>query len=72
MKKIGRLALLAAGVLFVAFFSNVAVGATGQKPLLGDIQEMATLFASAVLFAVAVLLIEANDGRTADQAPNES
>lgn len=59
MKRTGLLALLAAGVLFAAYFSNVAFGALGNKPLLNDIQEMLTLLASSILFAVAVLQFEA-------------
>ncbi|MGI9387411.1 MAG: hypothetical protein ACR2OX_08260 [Methyloligellaceae bacterium] len=61
MKKPGLFMLLIAGVLFAAFFSNVALGALGQKPLLGDIPEMLVLFASSVFFAAAVLIFEADD-----------
>lgn len=59
MNKPGLLSLFAAGALFAAFFSNVAFGALGYKPMLNDVQEMLMLFASSVLFAVAVLRMEA-------------
>lgn len=63
MRKPAQLTLLAAGVLFVAFFSNVTLGALGNKPLLNDIQEMLMLLASSILFAVAVLQFEAADSQ---------
>lgn len=59
MKKSGRLPVTAAIVLFVIYFSNVALGATGSKPVLGDIAEMLTLLASAILFAIGTLQMEA-------------
>ena len=52
MKKPSVLMLLAAGVLFAVFFANVSIGAAGQKPVFGDIQEMLILFAASVCFAV--------------------
>jgi len=64
--------LLAAAVLFCAFFSNVALGAVGQKPLLDDIQEMLVLFASSVFFAGSVLLFEAQDKRAAQEVADRS
>ena len=63
MKKTGLLTLLAAGILFIAFFSNVTLGALGNKPVLNDIQEMLMLFASSILFAVAVLQFETADSQ---------
>ena len=66
MKNLGRLALLAAGVLFVAFFSNVAMGAVSGKPPLGDIQEMVTLLGSSILFAVAVLTLESEARKSSE------
>ena len=67
-----RLVLLAAGVLFLAFFGNVAMGALGKKPLLGDIQEMLMLFAASILFAVSVLCFEAKDRQAGDDATEGS
>ena len=60
MKKTGRIALIGAGLLFLIFFSNVSLGAFSGQPFLGDIPEMLTLLASAMLFVVAVLQIEAD------------
>lgn len=72
MKKPSLLTLLAAGVLFLAFFANVALGALGSKPPLGDIQEMLMLFAASLVFAVSVLLFEAEDRRSGDDATEGS
>ena len=72
MKKPSVLMLLAAGALFAVFFTNVAIGAFGQKPVFGDIQEMLMLFASSVCFAVSVLLFEAEDKRATAQAKDGS
>lgn len=59
MKTPARLALIAAGIFFFVYFSNVTLGAVVGKPILNDIQEMLTLLVSAVLFAIGVLYIEA-------------
>ncbi len=72
MENIGRLALLAAGVLFVAFFSNVAMGAIAGNPPLGDVPEMLTLLASAVLFAVAVLRFEIRAQQVSSNPTNDT
>lgn len=72
MKKPSVVMLLAAAVLFCAFFSNVALGAFGQKALLNDIQEMLVLFASSVFFAASVLLFEAEDKRAAQEVTDGS
>ncbi|MGI9384356.1 MAG: hypothetical protein ACR2PO_14480 [Methyloligellaceae bacterium] len=72
MKKPSLLALLAAGGLFLAFFANVALGALGIKPPLGDIQEMLLLLAAAILFVVSVLGFEAEDRRAADDTTKNS
>ncbi len=72
MKKPGYLALLTSGVLFTAFFANVALGAFGLKPPLDDVQEMMLLFFSSLMFAGAVLLLEAADRRAPDGVPNGS
>ena len=63
MARFGQFSLVLSGILFIAFFSNVAMGAFGQKPILNDIQEMLTLLASSILFAVAVLRFEAEDAQ---------
>ena len=60
MTRRGNLPLLVALVLFVAFFANVAAGASGMGVYLGDVAEMLTLFASSVFFVIGVLLREAD------------
>ena len=58
---------LAASVLvFVVYFTNVALGAFAGSAFLGDVGEMLVLFAAVILFVVAILKKEAdrkdNDG----------
>ena len=72
MRKPSKIALSAAGVLFLLFFGNVTVGALGQKAPLGDIQEMLMLFAASITFVVSVLLSEAERDRAADDATEET
>ncbi|MDA7946199.1 MAG: hypothetical protein MPJ78_01840 [Hyphomicrobiaceae bacterium] len=67
MKKPSVVTLLAAAVLFVVFFANVAIGAAGHKPVFGDIPEMLILFASSICFAISVLLFEAEDKKSRAQ-----
>ena len=64
----GGLALTGALILFAGFFANVTLGAFGDGSVLGDVPEMLTLFASAVLFVIGVLAREAdaNGGPTQD------
>lgn len=59
MAAAGRLALLAALALFVAFFTNVSLGAAGREQLLGDLSELLVLGAAAVCFVIGVLQKEA-------------
>ncbi len=70
MRKARRGMLLLAAGLFIVFFSNVALGALGQKPPFGDIHEMLILFASSICFAVSVLFYEAE--HRGNQANNET
>jgi len=58
MTRRGNLPLILALVCFIAFFSNVALGAAGMGVVLGDVGEMLTLFVSAVLFVIGILLRE--------------
>jgi hypothetical protein len=60
MTRRGTLPLIAALVCFVAFFTNVALGAAGAGAVLGDVAEMLTLFASSVFFVIGILLREAD------------
>lgn len=69
----GTPALLGALVCFVVFFANVALGAAGLQVLLGDVAEMLTLFASAILFVVGVLAREAAEsGLHEQQGPQDN
>jgi len=60
----GGTALIGALVLFLLFFANVSAGAAGLGAPLGDVAEMLTLFAAAILFVSGVLVREgASDGK---------
>jgi len=50
--------LIASLIVFIAFFANVSFGALGNKPVIGDIAEMLTLFISVLLFVTGLLLRE--------------
>lgn len=52
--------LAAALVVFVVYFSNVALGAFAGSAFLGDVGEMLVLFVAAILFVVAILIKEAD------------
>ena len=58
--------LAASVVVFVFYFTNVALGAFAGNAFLGDVGEMLVLFAAVILFVVAILKKEAdrkdNDG----------
>ncbi|WP_372570515.1 hypothetical protein [Ruegeria jejuensis] len=58
--------LAASIVVFVIYFTNVALGAFANSAFLGDVGEMLVLFAASILFVVAILKKEAdrnaNDG----------
>ncbi len=58
--------LAASVVVFVVYFTNVALGAFAGNAFLGDVGEMLVLFAAVILFVVAILKKEAdrkdNDG----------
>ncbi|RLJ40960.1 hypothetical protein BCF46_3531 [Litoreibacter meonggei] len=55
--------LYASIIVFVAYFTNVALGAFAGKAILGDVGEMLVLFAAAILFVVAILQKEADRKR---------
>ena len=61
MKKMAKITLTISSIFFAVFVLNVSLGAFTQKPLLNDVQEMLTLFTSAILFAASVLQLEATD-----------
>ena len=52
--------LLLSLLLFVAFASNVAIGAATGTPIIGDIGEMLVLFSASAVFVVAILKKEAD------------
>ncbi len=58
----GGPALFGALLCFLAFFGNVALGAAWHEAVLGDLAEMLTLFAAAILFVAGVLAREAAEG----------
>ncbi|MBD3625413.1 MAG: hypothetical protein HUJ24_08565 [Rhodobacteraceae bacterium] len=62
MRNLARAALIAALILFLAFFANVAASAYGRGSMLGDVSEMLVLFASSLLFVIGVLAREALAG----------
>ena len=52
--------LAASVIVFVAYFSNVALGAFANAAVLGDVGEMIVLFIASILFVVAILQKEAD------------
>ena len=62
----GRIALAAALICFLVFFSSVASGAAGLGALFDDVPEMLTLFVAVLLFVAGVLMLEAARNRGAD------
>lgn len=57
------MSLILSGLIFGIFFVNVVMGAFQASPFMGDVAEMLTLLASAVLFVVAILGREADRDR---------
>lgn len=51
--------LIGAIALFTFFAINVAVGSVAGRPFLSDVAEMLVLFATAILFVVAIIRREA-------------
>ena len=70
MARLGTSCLLLALVIFLIFFSNVALGAAGIGGFLGDVPEMLTLLGAAILFVVGVLAREKNRETTTGDAKN--
>jgi uncharacterized protein (DUF2062 family) len=52
--------LFASLVVFIIYFSNVAMGALAGNTFLSDVGEMLVLFAATILFVVAILKKEAD------------
>lgn len=63
--------LIASLVLFTVFFSNVALGAARLGTFLGDLAQMLTLFAAAILFVVGVLARETAAKRLAKKSDSQ-
>ena len=58
--------LISALIVFIVFFTNVALGAFANAAFLGDIGEMLVLFVASVLFVVAILKKEADRSKADD------
>lgn len=58
--------LIGALIVFLAFFSNVALGAYADAAFLGDVGEMLVLSCASVLFVVAILKKEADRSKSDD------
>lgn len=52
--------LIASILVFIVYFTNVALGAFAGTAFLGDVGEMSVLFAATILFVVAILKREAD------------
>lgn len=58
--------LAASIIVFVVYFTNVALGAFAGSVFWGDVGEMLVLFAAVILFVVAILQKEADRKRKND------
>jgi hypothetical protein len=52
--------LISSLIVFIIYFSNVALGAFSGNAFLGDVGEMLVLLAASTLFVVAILQQEAD------------
>ena len=57
------MALVVSALFLVVFGINVAIGATGGKVFLTDVQEMLVLIAASIAFVVAILKKESQRNR---------
>ena len=55
--------LAASIAIFLLYFLNVALGAFASSAVLGDVGEMLVLFTASILFVVAIIKIEADEGK---------
>ncbi len=53
------MAFIIALILFLAFTANVAIGAIGDAPLVGNVAELLVLLAASTAFVVGILQQEA-------------
>lgn len=58
--------LIGSFIVFLVFFSNVALGAFANAAFLGDVGEMLVLSFASVLFVVAILKKEADRRKNGD------
>lgn len=58
--------LIGSFIVFLVFFSNVALGAFADSAFLGDVGEMVVLSFASVLFVVAILKKEADREKNND------
>lgn len=58
--------LIGSFIVFVVFFSNVALGAFANAAFLGDVGEMLVLTFASALFVVAILKKEADRKKNGD------
>lgn len=62
--------LVASGVLFAVFFTNVLMGSLGSGVFLNDVGEFLLLLAVAICFTVAILRAEAKRKSVSDNPTN--
>ena len=55
--------LAASLAIFLLYFSNVALAAFAGSAFLGDVGEMLVLFTASILFVVAIIKREADEGK---------
>ena len=63
------MAFIIALILFLAFTVNVAIGAIGDGPIVGNVGELLVLLAASISFVVGILQQEANVKRVV-QSPD--
>jgi hypothetical protein len=58
------MAFIAALLLLAAFIANVAIGAIGDGPLVGNVTEMIMLLLASIAFVIGILQREARERTT--------
>ena len=58
------MAFIAALILLAAFIANVAIGAIGDSPLVGNVTEMIMLLLASIAFVIGILQREARERTT--------
>jgi len=62
------MALVIAGVCFLAYVGNVLLGALADSAILSDVSEMVILFIASIFFVAAILRREADAKNTSDNS----